>query len=91
MLLDDLLHALVVELECLGDVIEDAEVVHDESVGLRRRIDPVGPGDRLEEIVLLQRLVEVLRVEDRRVKARQQLGGDDDDLQRIGRVVEAAT
>jgi hypothetical protein len=57
---------------------------------LVRRVDPVGAGDRLEQGVLLQRLVEILGVQDRGVEAGQQLGRDDDDLQRVRRVVETA-
>ena len=53
---------LLVERERLGDVVEDAEVVDDQAVGLVRRVDPVGAGDRLQEGVLLERLVQVLRV-----------------------------
>ena len=59
---DDLLDGLLVERQRLGDVVEDAEVVDDQAVGLVRRVDPVGAGDRLQERVLLERLVEVLAV-----------------------------
>ena len=85
---DDLLDGLLVEGQRLGDVVEDAEVVDDQAVGLVGRVDPVGAGDRLQEGVLLERLVEVLAVQDRGVEAGQQLRRDDDDLQRVGRVVE---
>ncbi len=84
---DDLLDGGLVELERLGDVVEHAEVVDDQAVGLVR-VDPVGAGDGLQEGVLLERLVQVLRVQDRGVEAGQQLRGDDDDLQRVGGVVE---
>ena len=79
---------LLVELERLGDVVEDAEVVDDQPMGLVRRVDAVGAGDRLQQRVLLQRLVEVLAVQDRGVEAGEQLRRDDDDLQRIGGIVE---
>ena len=85
---DDLLDRLLVERQRLGDVVEDAEVVDDQPMGLVGRIDAVGAGDRLQQRVLLQRLVEVLAVQDRRIEAGEQLRRDDDDLQRVGGVVE---
>ena len=50
---DDLLDALVVKRQRPGHIIEDAEVVDDQPVGLVRRVDPVGARDRLEQGVLL--------------------------------------
>ena len=58
-------------------------------MGLRVSVGAVGAADRLEEGVVAERLVEVHRLEDRRVEARQQLGRDDEDLERIGRIAEA--
>ena len=86
---DDLGDAFLVELERLGHVVEDAEVVDDQAVRLRLAVGPVRAADRLEQRVVAQRLVEVHRLQDRRVEAGQQLGGDDEDLQRIGWVAEA--
>ena len=52
-------------------------------------IGAVGAADRLQQGVVAQRLVEVHRLQDRRVEAGQQLGGDDEDLQRVVGVAEA--
>ena len=72
-----------------GDVVEDAEVVDDQAVGLLLGVGAVRAADRLQQRVVAQRLVEVHRLQDRRVEAGQQLGGDDEDLQRVGWVAEA--
>ena len=85
---DDLLDALLVELQCLGGVIEDAEVVDDATEGLFRE-EPVGPADGLKEGVILQRLIEIHRLENGRVEAGEELGSDDEDLEGIFLGVEA--
>ena len=73
MLRDDLLHAFLVELQRLGHVVEDAEVVHDQAVGLLLAVGAVRAADRLQQGVVPQRLVEIHRLQDRRVEAGQQL------------------
>ena len=75
--------ALLVELDRLGHVVEDAQVVDDQAVGLRLAVGAVGAADGLQQRVVAQRLVEVHRLQDRRVEAGEQLRGDDQDLQRI--------
>ena len=84
---DDLVDRLLVEGERLGHVVEQPEVVDDEPVALARR-DPVGATDRLEERVVSQRAVEVHALEVRRVEPGEELGGDDDDLEGVGRIAE---
>ena len=86
---DDLLDALLVELQRLGHVVKDADVVHDQAVRLLVAIGAVGAADGLQQGVVLHRLVEVHRLQDRRVEAGQQLGGDDQELQRVVGVAEA--
>ena len=81
--------ALLVELKRLRDIVEHAEVVDDQAVRLRLAVGPVRAADRLQQRVVAQRLVEIHRLEDRRVEAGEQLRGDDQDLQRVGRVAEA--
>ena len=85
----DLLHGLFVEVQRPGHVVEDADVVHDQAVGLFLAEGAVGAADGLQEVVVLHRLVEVHHLQDRRVEAGEQLAGDDDELQRVGRVAEA--
>ena len=70
---DHLLHGLLVEIERLRHVVEDADVVHDQAVGLVLAVGAVGAADRLQQVVVLHRLVEVHRLQDRRVEAGQQL------------------
>ena len=89
MLRYDLLHRLLVEVQRLGHIVEDAEVVDDQAVRLLLAVGAVRAADGLEQGVVLQRLVEVHRLQDRRVEAGEQLGGDDQELQRVGRVAEA--
>ena len=56
---DDLLHRFLVEVEGAGDVVEDADVVHDQAVRLLLAADAVGAADGLQEIVVFHRLVEI--------------------------------
>ena len=58
-------------------------------MGLVGRVDPVGAGDRLQEGVFLQRLVQVLRLQDRRIESGEQFRRDDGDLERVGWIVES--
>jgi hypothetical protein len=81
--------ALLVELQRLGHVVEDAEVVHDQAVGLLVAVGAVRAADGLQQRVVPQRLVQVHRLQDGRVEARQQLGRDDEQLQRVVGVAEA--
>ncbi len=86
---DDAAEALLVELERLAAIVEHAEVVDDEAVGLLVAVGAVRAADGLEQRVVAQRLVQVHDLEDRRVEAREQLRGDDEQLQRIVGIAEA--
>jgi len=86
---DDLLHGSLVEVECTSHVVEYADVVHDEAVGLLLAEGAVSPADGLQEIMVFHRFVEIHRLQDRRIETGQQLAGDDDELQRVSRVAEA--
>ena len=85
---DDLLHGLFIEVERARHVVEDADVIHDQTVGLFLAESPVGPADCLQEVVVLHRLVEIHHLEDGRVEAGQEFAGDDDELERVRRVAE---
>jgi hypothetical protein len=80
---------LLVELQRLGHVVEHAEVVDDEAVRLLVAVGAVGAADGLQQRVVAQRLVQVHRLQDRRVEARQQLGRDDEQLERVVGIAEA--
>ena len=84
---DDLGDRFVVERERLGYVVEYPEVVNDETVRLTRR-GPVCAADRLQERVVTQEFVQVHALEVGRVESRQELRGDDEDLERVARVAE---
>ncbi len=73
MLRHDLLHGLLVEVQRLGHVVEDADVVHDQAVRLLLAEGAVGAADGLQEVVVLHRLVEIHHLQDRRVEAGEQL------------------
>ena len=79
---DDLLHARIVKGQRFRCIVENADVVHDEPERLSLVIDAIDAADGLEERVVFHGLVEVHALEDRRVKARQELRRDDDELQR---------
>ena len=49
----------------------------------------VRPADGLQEVVILHRLVEIHHLQNRRIETGQQFAGDDDELQRVGRIAEA--
>lgn len=83
---DDAAEACFVEFERLGNVVEDAEVIHDETVGLFIAVGAVGARDGLQQGVVAHGLVEIHGLQDGRVETCQQFGGDDDDLQRVVRV-----
>ena len=86
--LDDRVDLVAVERQRLLQLVEDADEVEHEAVRLHhlRRFVLVGPvhaRDRLQQRVVAHRLVEIHRVEDRRVEAGQQLLGDDQDLRQL--------
>ena len=88
-LLDALHHALdidLVELERVRCLIEESEVVHDDPGLLVLVADTVGAADGLEQRVVAHWLVQVHRLQDRRVEAREQLGRDHQELERVGRL-----
>ncbi len=83
--LDDRVDLVAVERQRLLQLVEDADEVEHEAVRLDHLlplvlVGPVHPRDRLQQRVVAHRLVEIHRVEDRRVEAGQQLLGDDQDL-----------
>ena len=80
---DDASDAFLVELDRLGHVVEDAQVVDDQAVCFCFAVGSVGAADRLQQRVVAQRLVEIHRLQDRRVEAGEQLRRDDQDLQWI--------
>ena len=86
---DDRAEALLVELQRLRDVVENAKVVDDEPVGLQIAAGAVGAADGLEQGVVPQRLVQIHRLQYRRVEPGEELGRDDQELQRIVRIAEA--
>ena len=61
-----LLHGLLVEVQRPRHVVEDADVVHDQTVGLLLAEGAVGPADGLQEVVVLHRLVEIHHLQDGR-------------------------
>ena len=75
--------AFFVELQRLGNIIEDAEIIHDETVSLAKHIavGAVGARDGLQERVIAHWLVEIHGLQDGRIKTREQFGSDDQDLQ----------
>ena len=71
--LDDPANLLVVELQSLRDIIEDSDIVDDKSICLRLAVHAVRTADCLQQRVILHRLVEIHALQNRRIKARQQL------------------
>ena len=70
---DDLLHRLLVEVQRPRHVVEDADVVHDQTVRLLLAERAVRAADGLQKVVVLHRLVEIHHLQDRRVEAGEQL------------------
>ena len=84
----DVVHvALGVGLQPGAQIVADADVVHHQPARLVLE-DPVDPRDGLEQAVIAHRLVDVERVEHRRVEAGQPHVFDDDDAQRVVGVLE---
>jgi len=86
--LDDCVDLVAVKGERLLQLVKDTHEIKHEAVRLdhfRRLvlIGPVNAGDGLEQCVVAHRLVEVHRVQDRRVEAGQQLLGDDEDFRKV--------
>ena len=75
--------------ERFGQLHGHAPVVHDEAVGLLVAGGAVHPGDGLEQRVLPERRVEIHDLLDRRVETGEQHVADDEDGQRVVRVLEA--
>ena len=80
---DARLVVLLVERQRPLQVREDADIVHDDAVVLAG-IGAVDAGDGLQQRVVLERLVQIHGIGDRRIVAGQQLLGDD---QQLGQLV----
>src|SRR5438105_477944 len=81
---DNRIDLIAVESERLFELVEDANKVDDETMRLYEFllfafIGPVHPRNRLQQRVVAHGLVEIHRVEDRRVETSQQLLRDDED------------
>ena len=79
---------VAVEGEGLLQLVEDAHEIQNEAVRLHhlRRLVFIGtvhPRDGLEQRVVAHRLVQIHRVEDRRIEAGEQLFGNDEDFRRL--------
>src|SRR3712207_7115486 len=55
-----------------GHIVEDADVVHDQTMGLLLTEGAVGATDGLQEVVVFHRLVEIHRLPDGRGEAGEQ-------------------
>ena len=84
-----LLHSLLVEVQGLGHIVEDADVVDDQAVRLLLAAGAVGAADGLQEVMVLHRLVEIHHLQDGRIEAGEQFAGDDDEFQRVSGIAEA--
>src|SRR5262249_40871059 len=60
----------------------------DETMRLGLSVRAIRPANRLEQGMVSQRLIEIHHLKDRCVKASEQLRGDNEDLQRIGRIAK---
>ncbi len=92
--LDDGVDLVAVEGEGLLQLVEDADEIEDEAVGLHHllRLVLVGaihPGDGLQQGVVAHRLVEIHGVEHGRVEAGEQFLGDDENLRLLVELAEA--
>jgi hypothetical protein len=77
------LHSFLIEIERSCNVIKDADVVHDQTVSLLLAVGAVGTADRLQQVVVLHRLVQIHDLQDRRIEAGKELTGDDHEFQGI--------
>ena len=80
--------------ESTSDLVPQPDVIDDQAVelllaGERIAPSPVGTADGLKQRVESERLVEVHDTFDLGVEPGQQLGGDDQEPERIGRITEA--
>lgn len=66
---DDLSCCLIVKVESLGNIIKNTDVVNDQAIAFVMAIDPIRPADRLQQGMILHRLVEVHNLEDWRIEA----------------------
>ena len=80
--------ALRVRREGLLELVRESEVVDHQAAGLVLE-HAIDAGDRLHQAVAAHRLVDVHRVEARRVEPGQPHVAHEDDLQRVVRVAEA--
>ena len=83
--LDDRIDLIAVEGECLFEFVEDADEIQHEAVRLHhlRRlvlVRPVHARYGLQQRVIAHRLIEIHRIEDRRVEPRKQLFRDDENF-----------
>ena len=70
--------AFFIELQRLCYIIEHAQVIHDQAVGLGLAEGAVGPANGLQEVVVLHRLVEIHHLQDGRIEAGQPHVAHDD-------------
>ena len=73
---------VAVERQCLLQLVEDADEIQNESVRLDHLrlfvfVRPVHAGDSLQQRVIAHRLVQIHRVEDRRIETGEQFFRDD--------------
>src|SRR5680860_413767 len=81
--------SLPVPVDGLGYIVEDAQVVDDQTVSLGAAVGAVGAADGLQQRVVAERFVQIHRLKDGRVEAGEELRSDDQHLERIGGVAEA--
>ena len=92
--LDDGVDLVAVEGEGLFELVEDADEIEDEAVGLHHflrlvLVGAVHQGDGLQQGVVAHRFVEIHRVEHRSVEAGEQFLGDDENLRHLVELAEA--
>jgi hypothetical protein len=93
--LDDGVDLVAVEGQGLFQLVEDADEIQHEAVGLHHLlrlvlVGTVHPRDGLQQGVVAHRLVEIHGVEHGRVEAGEQLLGDDEDLRHAGRACRSS-
>ena len=70
---DDTDHPLLIELNGLGYVVEDPDVVDDQPMRLLLAVWAIGSADGLEQRVIPERLVQIHRLENRGVEPGEEL------------------